>query len=204
MYTKTNYLIQWCTCQYRRFRMKNYNQEEVEQLVAKILGQIEKSREGIEDTPKRVAKMFKELFEGYTMDVKTLVNGAIYESGNSAPVYVTDIDFASTCEHHMLPFIGKAHIAYLPDSKIIGLSKIPKLVNMFSRRLQVQERLTQQIADAIMDITEAKGVMVIMTGNHMCATVRGVKQEDMSMKTSYTSGDFPTEYRKEFYHLMNM
>jgi GTP cyclohydrolase I len=125
-------------------------------------------REGLQRTPERVARMYDELLAGYRTDLVTLVNGAIFESEYKNIVLVRDIEFYSLCEHHMLPFTGKAHVAYVPDGKIIGLSKIPRLVEMFARRLQVQERMTQQIGEALDDILHPKGVAVIIEA-HMCA-----------------------------------
>ena len=173
--------------------MENYNQQVVEEAVRTILSQIEVSRPGIENTPKRVAKMFKELFEGYTQDRDELVNGAIYSTKSNSIVISKDNRFVSTCEHHMLPFVGTAKVAYVPNGKIIGLSKIPRIINMYARRLQVQERLTRQIAEAIMDVTGAKGVYVELEGTHSCASIRGVKQENMRMKTVEWMGEAFTD-----------
>jgi GTP cyclohydrolase I len=157
-------------------------------------------REGLQRTPERVARMYEELLAGYQTDLVALVNGAIFESDYQNLVVVRDIEFHSMCEHHMLPFLGKAHVAYIPDGKIIGLSKIPRLVEMFARRLQVQERMTDQIAATVQEILQARGVAVVVEGIHMCAVVRGVKKTAASMVTSAFLGDFKTneKLRDEF------
>ncbi len=152
-------------------------------------------------TPERVARMYEELLAGYKMDPVTLVNGALFSSDYKNMVVVRDIEFYSLCEHHMLPFTGKAHVAYIPDGKIIGLSKIPRFVEMYARRLQVQERMTQQIAGALDDIVRPNGVAVVVEGTHLCAVMRGVKKSEASMVTSTMSGAFEREesLRKEFF-----
>ncbi len=158
------------------------------------------AREGLKRTPVRVARMYTELLEGYHTDLKTLVNGALFTSDYMDMVLVRDIEFYSLCEHHMLPFYGKAHVAYIPDGKIIGLSKIPRLVQMFARRLQVQERMTQQIAEAMNGILKPRGVAVRVEGAHMCSIMRGVKQANASMVTQVMLGEFETNphLREEF------
>lgn len=158
------------------------------------------SREGLQRTPERVARMYAELLAGYTTDPITLINGAVFESDYKSMVLVRDIEFHSMCEHHMLPFNGKAHVAYIPNGKIIGLSKIPRLVEMYARRLQVQERLTQQVADALDTILQPKGVAVVVEGVHMCSVMRGVKKTGTSMITSDFIGDFEKneKLREEF------
>ena len=157
-------------------------------------------REGLRRTPERVARMYGELLSGYSVDLDELVNEAIFESSYEDMVVVQDIDFYSLCEHHLLPFFGKAHVAYIPNGRIIGLSKIPRLVEMFARRLQVQERMTRQIAETLDDILEPKGVAVIVEGSHMCAMMRGVKKANASMITRTMLGVFKTdkELREEF------
>lgn len=163
-------------------------------------------RDGLRRTPERVARMYGELLEGYTQDLETIVNGALFEQehGQGEMVVVADIEFNSLCEHHMLPFTGHAHVAYIPNGKIIGLSKIPRIVDMFSRRLQVQERLTNEIADALLQVLDAQGVMVIMEGTHMCAALRGVKKHGTRMVTKARRGVFETDrdLRDEFYRLI--
>lgn len=149
-------------------------------------------REGLKRTPERVARMYHELLAGYHTDLTTLVNGAIFDTDYQNMVLVRDIKFFSLCEHHMLPFYGRAHVAYIPDGQIIGLSKIPRLVEMYARRLQVQERLTQQVADTLTEILQPKGVAVVIEGAHMCAMMRGVKN-DARMVTSVMLGAFETD-----------
>jgi GTP cyclohydrolase IA len=133
-------------------------------------------REGLDRTPERVARMYVELLAGYQVDLENLVNSAVFESSYSDMVLVKDIEFYSLCEHHLLPFFGKVHVAYLPAGKIIGLSKVPRVVEMFARRLQVQERMTGQIADTIQEILQPRGVAVRVEGAHMCSMMRGVKK----------------------------
>jgi len=163
-------------------------------------------REGLIGTPDRVARMYGELLDGYSQDVETLVNGALFDEqyGQGEMVVVADIEFSSLCEHHMLPFTGKAHVAYVPDGKVIGLSKIPRIVDMFAHRLQVQERLTNEIADAVEQAVGARGVMVVMEGQHACAALRGVKKHGVNMVTTARRGDFSTDpaLRDEFYRLI--
>jgi GTP cyclohydrolase I len=163
------------------------------------------AREGLQRTPERVARMFGELLSGYQTDLTSLVNGAVFESETQGVVTVRDIEFYSLCEHHLLPFYGKAHVAYIPDGKIIGLSKIPRLVDMFARRLQVQERMTQQIAEELERILLPKGVAVMVEGVHMCAMMRGVKKDHANMATQTWLGDFKTDsnLRQEFLALVN-
>ena len=174
---------------------KPQNNERVAYLTRDLLLAVgeDPKREGLRRTPERVARMYEELLAGYRTDPVALVNGAIFESDYENIVLVRDIEFYSLCEHHMLPFTGKAHVAYIPDGKIIGLSKIPRLVEMFARRLQVQERMTQQIAEALEDILHPKGVAVIVEGAHMCAMMRGVKQAEASMVTSAMLGIFESD-----------
>lgn len=158
------------------------------------------SREGLHDTPKRVAKAYAELVSGYTTDPQKLINNAVFDVEYDDMVIVTDIEYYSLCEHHMLPFMGHAHVAYIPGKKVVGLSKIPRIVDMFSRRLQVQERLTRQIAEFIDEVLEPQGVAVVMSGQHMCSMIRGVKKHDSGMTTSTMLGDFKTDrdVRNEF------
>ena len=162
-------------------------------------------REGLQRKPERVARMYEELLAGYRTDPVAMVNGAIFESDYKNIVLVRDIEFYSLCEHHMLPFTGKAHVAYIPNGKIIGLSKIPRLVEMYARRLQVQERMTQQIGEALEEILHPRGVAVIVEGAHMCAMMRGVKQAETSMVTSDMLGAFESDskLRDEFLSHLN-
>jgi GTP cyclohydrolase I len=140
-------------------------------------------REGLLDTPKRVAKMLREVTSGYSVDLDSVINGAMFEESNSEPIVVRDITFYSMCEHHMLPFHGKAHVAYLPSGRVVGLSKIPRVVEIFARRLQVQERMTDQVASFLYDKLEPRGVAVIVEGVHFCAVMRGVGQPEGVMRT---------------------
>lgn len=140
-------------------------------------------REGLLDTPKRVAKMLNEVTSGYHVDLDAVINGAMFEEQYEEPIVVRDINFYSMCEHHMLPFYGKAHVAYIPSGRVVGLSKIPRVVEVFARRLQVQERMTQQIADFLDQRLEPKGVAVVAEGVHFCAVMRGVSQPEGLMKT---------------------
>ncbi len=147
-------------------------------------------REGLQKTPNRVARMYDELLSGYRVDPAKLINGALFDVEYSDMVIVRDIEFSSLCEHHMLPFLGRVHVAYIPSKKVIGLSKIPRIVDMFARRLQVQERMTRQIADFINEVLEPQGVAVVAEGIHMCSMMRGVKKHDSSMTTSAMLGTF--------------
>jgi GTP cyclohydrolase IA len=148
------------------------------------------SREGLLNTPKRVARMYEELLSGYRTDPAKLVNNALFDVEYDDMVIVKDIEFSSLCEHHMLPFIGFAHVAYIPRGKVIGLSKIPRIVDMFARRLQVQERMTRQIADFITEVLNPHGVAVVVEGKHMCSMIRGVRKHESSMTTSAMLGNF--------------
>ena len=148
------------------------------------------AREGLTETPKRVARAYTELVSGYTTDPVELVNNAIFDIDCDDMVIVSNIEYYSLCEHHMLPFLGHAHVAYLPNRKIVGLSKIPRIVDMFSRRLQVQERLTRQIAEFLVEVLDPRGVAVVMTARHMCSMIRGVMKHDANMTTSAMLGDF--------------
>ncbi len=147
-------------------------------------------REGLQKTPERVARMYAELLSGYTADPEKFINGAIFHINYDEMVLVRDIEFYSLCEHHMLPFIGRAHVAYIPAGKVVGLSKIPRVVDMFARRLQVQERMTRQIADFLRDLLQPQGVAVVVEGMHMCSMMRGVKKHDARMTTSAMHGAF--------------
>lgn len=147
-------------------------------------------RDGLLDTPTRAAKAFRYLNKGYDQTLEEVVNGALFQSDNSEMVVVQNIEFYSLCEHHLLPFIGKAHVAYIPQGKVIGLSKIARIVDMYARRLQIQENMTKQIADAIQGVTGAAGVGVVLEAQHMCMMMRGVGKQDSSMKTSMMLGNF--------------
>lgn len=147
-------------------------------------------RPGLKDTPARAAKAFRYLCKGYDEDLNTIVNNAIFPSDNDEMVIVKDIELYSLCEHHLLPFIGKVHVAYLPSGKVLGLSKIARIVDMYARRLQIQENLTKQIADAVLEVTDARGVAVIIEARHMCMMMRGVEKQNSVMKTSAMLGAF--------------
>ena len=161
-------------------------------------------REGLLKTPERVAKAFQFLTHGYQMDPKEILLGALFEEDYSEMILVKDIELYSLCEHHMLPFFGKAHVAYIPNGKIVGLSKIPRVVDVFSRRLQVQERLTMQIKDAINDVLEPQGVAVVIEAAHMCMAMRGVQKQNSQTTTSSMSGVFldSVATREEFMRLI--
>jgi GTP cyclohydrolase I len=147
-------------------------------------------REGLVRTPQRVGKAYAELMDGYTKDPEKLINGALFSVEYDQMVVVNDIEFYSMCEHHMLPFFGHAHVAYLPHGKVIGLSKIPRIVDMFAHRLQVQERMTQQIAELINQQIHPQGVAVVIEAQHMCMTMRGIKKQEATMTTSAMLGAF--------------
>jgi GTP cyclohydrolase I len=148
------------------------------------------NREGLLRTPHRVAGAYEELLSGYRMDPKALINEAVFDVAYDEMVIVRDIEFSSMCEHHMLPFIGRAHVAYIPSDKVIGLSKIPRIVDLFSKRLQVQERMTTQIAEFIDYVLNPQGVAVVVEGLHMCMMLRGVKKQNARMTTSAMLGVF--------------
>ena len=157
-------------------------------------------RPGLERTPTRIAQMYKELLIGYRTDPVAMVNDALFEVTYDEMVLVRDIEFYSLCEHHMLPFLGRAHVAYFPRGRVIGLSKIPRIVDLFSRRLQLQERMTRQIADFIQELLDPHGVAVVVEGMHLCAMMRGVGKHDARMTTSAMLGAFRTSIatRQEF------
>ncbi|RLD04676.1 MAG: GTP cyclohydrolase I FolE [Chloroflexi bacterium] len=157
-------------------------------------------REGLRRTPLRIASMYDELLAGYKADPEEIVNGALFHVEYDEMVLVRDIEFYSLCEHHMLPFMGRAHVAYIPNGKVIGLSKIPRIVDMFARRLQVQERMTRQIADFIRDLLKPQGVAVVVEGLHLCMMMRGVKKHNARMTTSAMHGAFRANLatRQEF------
>ncbi len=162
------------------------------------------SREGLLDTPKRFAKSMGFLTSGYRMSVEEVVGSALFRAESSEMVLVRDIELYSLCEHHMLPFFGKAHVAYIPNQKIIGLSKIPRIVDVFARRLQVQERLTAQVADALMEALEPHGVAVVIEAAHFCMMMRGVEKQNSKTITSAMRGVFfsGSDTRKEFLSLL--
>ncbi len=152
-------------------------------------------REGLLKTPHRAARAMEFLTQGYEQDLSEIVNDAIFASSNDEMVIVRDIEMYSMCEHHMLPFIGKCHVAYLPAGKVIGLSKIPRIVDMYARRLQIQENLTKQIGESIQQVTEANGVAVVIEAKHLCAMMRGVEKQNSTMITSMMLGRFREDQR---------
>ncbi|WP_456457612.1 GTP cyclohydrolase I FolE [Nitratifractor sp.] len=162
-------------------------------------------REGLVKTPHRVAKALEFLTEGYHKDPKEILEKALFTSSNDEMVLVRDIEFYSLCEHHMLPIIGRAHVAYIPDGKVVGLSKIPRVVNLYARRLQIQEQMTEQIADAVSDVIHPKGVAVVLQARHMCMEMRGVEKINSTTVTSALRGLFKSDLRtrNEFYNLIN-
>lgn len=176
--------------------------DKIEASMVKILEAVgeDPSREGLVKTPNRVARMFEELLDGYRTDPAKLLNGALFDVEYDDMVIVRDIEFNSLCEHHMLPFYGFVHVAYIPRSKVVGLSKIPRMVDMFAHRLQVQERMTRQIADFIQEVLDPQGVAVVADGIHMCSMIRGVKKHESSMTTSAMLGRFRSDHitRGEF------
>ena len=174
----------------------------IQQAVQNILRAVgeDPDRQGLRRTPERVARMYSELLDGYRQDPLTLVNDALFDDDYDEMVVVRDIEFYSLCEHHLLPFLGRAHVAYLPRGRVLGLSKIPRIVDMFARRLQVQERMTRQIAEFFQELLHPAGVAVVVEGLHLCATMRGVKKHDARMTTSSMLGWFRTNIatREEF------
>lgn len=162
------------------------------------------NREGLRDTPKRAARAMQYLTEGYNISLEKLVNNAIFESDMDEMILVQNIELYSLCEHHLLPFFGKCHVAYIPQGKVLGLSKIPRIVDMFARRLQIQEQLTKQIAECVLEVTKASGVGVIIEAQHLCMMMRGVEKQNSMMKTSMMLGSFRNDQRtrSEFLELV--
>jgi GTP cyclohydrolase I len=152
-------------------------------------------RDGLKNTPSRVARMYEEILQGYYTDPTTLINSALFEVAYDEMVVVKDIEYYSMCEHHMLPFYGVAHVAYIPRGKVLGLSKIPRVVDMFARRLQMQERMTRQIADFLEQVLHPRGVAVVVEGAHLCSMMRGVRKANARMVTSAVLGGFKTDAR---------
>jgi GTP cyclohydrolase IA len=168
-----------------------------------LLGE-DPDRQGLRGTPERIEKVLRHLTSGYHQDIKKLLNGALFDVAYDEMVIVKDVEMFSLCEHHLLPFFGTCHVAYLPDRKVIGLSKIPRLVNMFARRLQVQERLTSQIAQALMEHLEPRGVAVVIEARHLCMAMRGVEKQHSQTVTSAMLGEFRenARARSEFLSLI--
>jgi GTP cyclohydrolase I len=162
-------------------------------------------REGLLDTPSRVRKAYEFIYSGYKENPKEILEKALFTSSNDEMVLIKDIEFYSTCEHHLLPIIGRVHVAYIPDGKVVGLSKIPRVVNVFARRMQIQEQLTEQIADAIMEAIQPKGVAVVVVARHMCMEMRGVEKINSTTTSSALRGLFKKDQktRSEFFSLIN-
>ncbi len=181
--------------------------KKIEKLTRDLLKEIGENmdREGLLKTPKRVARSWEFFSRGYSQNIEDIINGAVFSENANDMVIVRDIEFFSLCEHHLLPFFGKAHVGYIPNGKVIGLSKIPRIIDMYARRLQVQERLTHQIADAIKDVLDPKGVAVVMEGRHMCMQMRGVEKQNSFASTSAMAGQFKSsaETRSEFLSIIN-
>jgi len=184
------------------------NHDILEQITRKLLKEIGENpdREGLVRTPSRVAKSWEFFSKGYNQNLEDIINNAIFEEDAKDMVIVRDVEFFSLCEHHLLPFFGKAHVGYIPNGKVIGLSKIPRIIDMFSRRLQVQERLTHQVAEALQDVLNPIGVAVVMEGRHMCMQMRGVEKQNSFASTSAMLGQFrkSSETRSEFLSIINM
>ena len=178
----------------------------MEQLVKALLKKIgeDPNRPGLKQTPKRVTEAMEFLTSGYDQDLKKIVNGALFPTDTDGMIIVKDIECYSLCEHHMLPFTGKVHVGYIPDGKIIGLSKIPRIIDMFARRLQVQERLGQQICDALKDVLKPQGIGVVIEASHFCMMMRGVEKQHSVAITSHVAGSFKRDARtrQEFLNLI--
>lgn len=178
----------------------------IEPLVRELLKELgeDPGRDGLQKTPARVAKAFRFLTEGYAQDPVAILNNALFEVSYDEMVLVKDVDFYSVCEHHLLPFVGRAHVAYIPNGRVVGLSKIPRLVRMFARRLQVQERLTVQIAETLEQVLHPKGVAVVVEAIHLCMMMRGVEQQNAFAITSSIRGAFEADpkTRSEFMELL--
>lgn len=182
-------------------------QKNIEKITKQLLKDIgeDPNREGLLKTPSRVAKAWQFFSKGYNESIDELINNAIFNEDAKDMVIVRDVEFFSLCEHHLIPFFGKAHVGYIPNGKVIGLSKIPRVIDMFSRRLQVQERLTHQVADALKNVLNPKGVAVVLEGRHMCMQMRGVEKQNSFTSTSAMSGQFKksSETRSEFLAIIN-
>jgi GTP cyclohydrolase IA len=184
------------------------NSASLETLIRELLYRLgeDPDREGLEKTPQRVARMYPEILAGYQTNLETLVNGAVFQTSNRDMILVREIQFYSMCEHHLLPFFGKAHVAYIPDGRIIGLSKIPRLVEMYARRLQVQERMTHQIAETLQSILQPRGVAVWVEASHLCAKMRGVRQNEADLTTGCMLGAFEEDstLRNDFFQRLKL
>ena len=182
--------------------------DKIENLTKQLIEEIgeDPSREGLLKTPSRVSKAWSFFSRGYNQDLDKIINNAVFNEDATDMVVVRDVEFFSLCEHHLIPFFGRAHVAYLPDGKVIGLSKIPRIIDMFSRRLQVQERLTRQIAETVKEILDPIGVAVIMEGQHMCMQMRGVEKQNSLTTTSSMLGKFreSDRTRSEFLSIISL
>ena len=187
--------------------MTTDNNKNITKLIEKLLQEVgeDPTREGLLKTPARVAKSWAYFSRGYNEDLDDVVNNAIFHEASKDMIVIRDVEFFSHCEHHLLPFFGKAHVGYIPNGKVIGLSKIPRIIDMYARRLQVQERLTHQIADAIKEVLKPNGVAVVMEGRHMCMQMRGVEKQNSLATTSTMLGRFreSVRTRNEFMYLIN-
>jgi GTP cyclohydrolase IA len=183
------------------------DKDKIQQLIHELLIELgeDTKREGLVKTPERVAKSWEYIARGYGQNVRDVINGALFEENARGMVIVRDIEFYSMCEHHLLPFFGVAHIGYIPNKKLLGISKIPRIVDMFARRLQLQERLTQQIADTLFEILQPKGLGVVMEARHMCMQMRGVEKSQSITTTSAVLGEFhdEAETREEFMRMIS-
>ena len=183
------------------------NKIEIEQLTHSLLKEIgeDPNRDGLLRTPSRVAKSWEFFSKGYNQNLEDIINNAIFKEDVKDMVIVRDIEFFSLCEHHLLPFFGKAHVGYIPNGKVVGLSKIPRIIDMFSRRLQAQERLTHQVAEVLQDVLNPIGVAVVMESRHMCMQMRGVEKQNSFASTSAMLGQFreSSETRSEFLSIIN-
>ena len=186
---------------------EDLKKEKFESCVEQMLNLVgeDPRREGLAKTPERVFKAYEFLTSGYFQDPKVVLNDALFDSSNNEIVLVRDIEFYSLCEHHLLPFFGRVHVAYIPNHKVVGLSKIPRMVNIFARRLQIQEQLTEQIAEAVQEVIKPKGVGVVIEARHMCVEMRGVGKINSTTTTSALRGFFlkSSETRREFFSLIN-
>jgi len=182
-------------------------QERFEEAVKTMIRSVgeDPTREGLQKTPERVFKAYKFIFGGYEQDPREILRSALFTSSNDEMVLIKDIELYSTCEHHLLPIIGRAHVAYIPDGKVVGLSKIPRVVDVFSRRMQIQEQLTEQIAEAINETIQPKGVAVVIQARHMCMEMRGVEKINSTTTSSALRGLFKRDEktRSEFFDLIN-
>ena len=187
--------------------MTTDNKKNITKLIEKLLQEVgeDPTREGLLKTPARVAKSWAYFSRGYNQDLDDVVNNAIFHETSKDMIVVRDVEFFSHCEHHLLPFFGKAHVGYIPNGKVIGLSKIPRIIDMYARRLQVQERLTHKIADAIKEVLKPNGVAVVLEGRHMCMQMRGVEKQNSLATTSTMLGRFreSVRTRNEFMYLIN-